>query len=61
MKADSGVETRVGVFMNKADELRTRAEKQAQSGDYETAVHTLEDSTREIVKAIRSSGVYIPG
>ncbi|MEN8205572.1 MAG: hypothetical protein ABFS24_06125 [Pseudomonadota bacterium] len=61
MKADSGVETRVGVFMNKADDLRARAEKQAASGDHEAAVHTLEESTKEIVKAIRSAGIYIPG
>lgn len=61
MGADSGLESRVGKFMDDADKLRSRAETEADSGDYEQAVRTLEDSTREIVKAIRSAGIYIPG
>lgn len=61
MGADSGLETRVGKFMASADKLRAHAEHEAGRGDFEQAIRTLEDSTREIVKAIRSAGVYIPG
>ncbi|MGB5540441.1 MAG: hypothetical protein WBO37_10160 [Gammaproteobacteria bacterium] len=61
MGADSSLDARVRNYMESADGLRTRAEAEAGKGDYERAIQTLEDSTREIVKAIRSAGVYIPG
>lgn len=48
-------------FMNKAAELRQEAEKQANSGDHEAAIKTLEESTKNLVRALRSSGIYIPG
>ena len=48
-------------FLGKADALRKQADSQASGGEYENAVSTLELSTREIVRAIRSAGVYIPG
>ena len=41
--------------------LRGQAENQASKRDHDTAVKTLEESTRELVKAIRGAGVYIPG
>jgi len=61
MGADSSLESRVMKYMEKADVLRARAENEANAGRFEQAIKTLEESTREIVKAIRSSGVYIPG
>lgn len=61
MSADSGLDARVIKFMESADGLRARAEGEADRGEYKQAIKTLEDSTREIVKAIRSAGVYIPG
>jgi tetratricopeptide (TPR) repeat protein len=61
MGADSSLETRVMKHMDKADAMRGRAESEAGAGRFEQAIKTLEESTREIVKAIRSSGVYIPG
>jgi HEPN domain-containing protein len=48
-------------FMAKAKRLREQAEQQAEKGAYEEAIHTLEQSTKEIVRAIRSAGIYIPG
>ena len=48
-------------FVGKAKQLRAEAETQAGRGDFETAVTTLEASTKELVRAIRSAGVYIPG
>lgn len=48
-------------FVDKAAELRVTAEAQAAQGDYETAVKTLEQSTRQLVRAIRGAGIFIPG
>lgn len=59
--AKSGMEKLVAQFMDKAEQLRSRAEEQAAGGHYGPAVETLELSTKEIVRAIRSAGVYIPG
>ena len=61
MKTNGGIETMVNKFMHRADELRARADEQASDGEYENAVTTLEQSTKEIVRAIRSAGIYIPG
>ena len=61
MKTNWGIETMVNKFMDRADELRARADEQASDGAYENAVTTLEQSTKEIVRAIRSAGIYIPG
>lgn len=48
-------------FLDAAAKLRGDAEEQAKKGSYEAAIKTLEDSTRELVRAIRGAGVYIPG
>ncbi|MEJ8836776.1 hypothetical protein [Ramlibacter sp. AN1133] len=42
-------------------QLRARAEAEAGRKDHPAAIKTLEESTRELVKAIRAAGVYIPG
>jgi tetratricopeptide (TPR) repeat protein len=57
----AGVDKLVQQFMDKAKRLREQAEQQAAKGAYEEAIHTLEQSTKEIVRAIRSAGIYIPG
>jgi len=44
-----------------AASLRKDAERAAASGDFVAAIRLLEDSTRELVRAIRSAGLYIPG
>jgi hypothetical protein len=41
--------------------LRKQAEEQAQRREYDAGVKSLEDSTRELQRAIRGAGVYIPG
>ena len=61
MKTNWGIETMVNKFMERADALRARADEEASDGQYENAVSTLEQSTKEIVRAIRSAGIYIPG
>jgi len=48
-------------FLDKAAVLRKEAESYAEKGDYEKAVEICEQSTKEIVRAIRSAGLFIPG
>lgn len=48
-------------FMARAAALRSEAEAQARRGDHAAAIKSLEDATRELVRAIRAGGVYIPG
>ncbi len=48
-------------FIDRAGLLRSEAEAQARRGEHEAAIRGLEDSTRELVRAIRAGGIYIPG
>ncbi|MDH4175439.1 MAG: hypothetical protein OEV97_17040 [Betaproteobacteria bacterium] len=48
-------------WVARAGELRRDAESAARRGDFGGAVGLLEESTRELVRAIRSAGVFIPG
>ena len=48
-------------FITKARELRAKADAAAGGKDYGTAVKLLEESTTELVRAIRGAGIYIPG
>jgi len=48
-------------FVVKAKDLRTAAETAAAKRDHAQAVKLLEDSTVELVRAIRNAGIYIPG
>jgi hypothetical protein len=48
-------------YIDKAAVLRGEAQAQGGRGDHVGAIKLLEDSTRELVRAIRSGGIYIPG
>jgi hypothetical protein len=48
-------------FVERAAILRREAEARAAAGDHKTAIGQLEASTRELVRAIRAGGLYIPG
>lgn len=48
-------------FVTKAKELRFAAESAAAKRDHAQAVKLLEESTVELVRAIRNAGIYIPG
>ena len=61
MENNAGIKNMVTRHMSAATQLRQKAEAQAARGQHETAVKTLEQSTKEIVRAIRSAGIYIPG
>lgn len=58
---DPAKAARAQVSGARAGELRGRAEARAAAGEFAQAVGLLEDSTRELVRAIRGAGVYIPG
>lgn len=51
----------VDAFVAKAKDLRTSAEAAAAKRDHAEAVKLMEDSTSELVRAIRNAGIYIPG
>ena len=48
-------------FIDKALQLRGEADAAAVGRDHTAAVKLLEESTRELIRAIRSAGVFIPG
>ncbi|MBL8343223.1 MAG: hypothetical protein JNL30_17285 [Rubrivivax sp.] len=48
-------------FIDRAAVLREAAEAQAAGGDHAAGVKGLEEATRELVRAIRAAGLYIPG
>ncbi|OGS92301.1 MAG: hypothetical protein A2Z95_01205 [Gallionellales bacterium GWA2_60_18] len=56
-----GLDRQVSAFIAKARELRVSAESGAAAKDFAGAIKLLEDSTAELVRAIRNAGVYIPG
>jgi hypothetical protein len=55
------VQPMVQPLLDKAAGLRQEAEAQAQRGEHDGAVKTLEESTRELLKAVRAGGIYVPG
>jgi hypothetical protein len=57
----TGIDAMVDQSVAAAAKLRAQAEQEASRRDHDSAVKTLEQSTRELVKAIRGAGVYIPG
>lgn len=48
-------------LVTNASKIRDGAEAAAGKGDFQEGIRLLEDSTRELVKAIRGAGIYIPG
>jgi len=48
-------------FLSKSHELRLKADEAATQKNYDKAVSLLEESTAELVRAIRNAGIYIPG
>lgn len=48
-------------LMDRAIQLRAQADAAAAGSDHAAAVKLLEESTRELIRVIRSAGVFIPG
>ena len=59
--SNAGLADMVQKYLDLAAALRVQAEAMAASKDFEAGIKLLEDSTKELVRAIRGAGVYIPG
>ncbi len=57
----AGMSDNARAFLDKAGALRTQAEAAAARGEFEQGISLLEQSTTELVRTIRMSGVFIPG
>jgi tetratricopeptide (TPR) repeat protein len=55
------VKSRIVEYVSEASLLRQQAETFASQNAHEQAIELLEQSTRQLVRAIRSAGIYIPG
>ncbi len=53
--------SRIDALKEQAMGLRNEAESEAQTGDHAAAIETLGRSTLSLLKAIRMSGIWIPG
>ena len=60
-KRGTTMDAMVDQAVNASARLRRQAEAEAARNDHKSGIRTLEESTRELVKAIRAAGVYIPG
>lgn len=60
-RGNAGLDGMVKKHLDQAGALRAQAEAKAAAKDFEAGVTLLEDATGELVRAIRSAGVYIPG
>ncbi|MCU7941478.1 MAG: hypothetical protein KZQ87_02260 [Candidatus Thiodiazotropha sp. (ex Cardiolucina cf. quadrata)] len=58
---NAGTQSAVDKFLEDARRLRKLANKASEDGDFEEGIKKLEESTKQIVRAIRRAGVYIPG
>ena len=61
LEANPGLAKLVDMNMKIAADLRDKAHQQAEQGDFDAAVQTMEQSTGQIIRAIRAAGIYIPG
>jgi tetratricopeptide (TPR) repeat protein len=52
---------RIQQFLDQSNALRKLAERQAASGSFDEAIKSLEQSTRNLIFAMRNSGFFIPG
>lgn len=60
-RADPHLGKLMDIPMNQAEKLRHQAEQEAARGEYENAIRSMEQSTSQIIKAIRMGGIFIPG
>ena len=57
----SNYKQQIEALRSEAMNLRSSAENQAQAGSHADAIGTIQRSTDTLLKAIRISGIYIPG
>jgi hypothetical protein len=61
LKGSKDVADRVNTLVRGADDEKEQAKVQAAEDKHDEAVKTLEHASKQIVRAIRSGGIYIPG
>lgn len=59
--SNPNLESMVQKYLDQAAAIRANAEVMAAKKDFEAGIKLLEDSTKELVRAIRGAGIYIPG
>lgn len=59
--SNPNLEAMVQKNLDLAAAIRLNAEGMAAKKDFEAGIKLLEDSTKELVRAIRGAGIYIPG
>ena len=60
-KKSQAMQNKITEYVAEARLLRQQAENFASQDAHEQAIELLEQSTRQLVRAIRSAGIYIPG
>ena len=55
------VAKQVNKYIGVAEEARGKAERAAAAGDHEEAITLLEQARKQIVRALRTGGIYVPG
>lgn len=60
-QAAGAVDPRLKSFVDRAGELRKAADQQAGKKNFDEAVRIIEESTKELQRAIRNAGIFIPG
>ena len=60
-KQSVSIKNKIVKFVEEANVLRKQAESYAEENAFEQAIEILEQSTKQLVRAIRSAGIYIPG
>lgn len=60
-RGNAAIDSTVQRALDEAGRIRKSAEGAAGKRDFDGGVRLLEESTRELVRAIRGAGVYIPG
>lgn len=60
-RAEGSAEKLVEKFVNEGKRLHDAARNQAESGDYEAAIKTMEDANKNLVRALQMMGLAIPG
>ena len=60
-RTNASVDAMVRRSLDRAAQLREQADDASSKGEFQGAVKLLEESTGELVRAIRGAGVFIPG
>lgn len=60
-KKTMDITDRIQQFLDQAMALRKLGERQAENGDFDAAIKSLEQSTRNLIFAMRNAGFFIPG